>query len=62
MGRIEVHIRVFGYTDVKVHVWVYIFIRTGAKKGTDSRKKYGVATMSKLLKIVGLFCRISPLL
>jgi len=34
-------------------------IITETEKGTDS---YGVATISRLLKIIGLFCRISSLL
>jgi len=47
--------------DIPICVCVCVFICMCVSKGTQ-RARMGVATISRLLKIPGLFCRISSLL
>jgi len=44
------------YIYVCVYVYVYVYINLYAMCVDAS--SYGVATISRLLKIIGLFCRI----
>ena len=56
--------RICMYKYVYIYVYMYAFTHTQTHKQTDTKCLYiyGVATISKLLKITGLFCRISSVL
>ena len=45
-----------------LHVWLCIIFGDPLREGLDRRVTYGVATVSRIDKIIGLFCRISSLL
>jgi len=47
------------YVYIHTYINIYVYIYTYTCKWTCT---YGVATISRLLKIIGLFCRISSLL
>ena len=48
------------YTDMYIDTHIYIPLERRGRGDQD--RHYGVATMSRLLKMIGLFCRISSLL
>ena len=55
------------YMYTYMYIYIYIYVKHLCLKGIISKKStagldYGVATISRLLKIIGLFCRISSLL
>jgi len=54
---------VMSYQFIDESTCVYIHVLVGVlDKHSSTRRRYGVATMSRPLKIIGLFCRISSLL
>ena len=56
-----IYIYIYTYTHMYIHIYIYLTMHT-YKKSSDVRRlifKCGVATMSRLLKIIGLFCKIS---
>ena len=44
------------------YISTYIYIHRGEDFEQKYKFRYGVATISRLLKIIGFFCRISSLL
>jgi len=61
--QIHVHvcIRIYAYTHTNIRIYSYICIRIH-RHTHILIYSYGVATISRLLKIIGLFCRIQSLL
>jgi len=57
---INIHIHVYMYIDIYVYTYMYIYTCRGlpATAHTCLWMSYGVATVSRILKIIGLFCRI----
>jgi len=56
---IEINMRIYQYIYVYTNTYDALIIACMAK---IHRMPYGVATISRLLKIMSLFCRIRPLL
>jgi len=60
---IYMYIYIYGYTyiftDIHIYIYVYMCLRYCSAREEIG---YGVATISRLLKITGLLCRISSLL
>ena len=57
----SVHCSVTSYQLVSTCVYIHV-LEGVLDKHSSARRRYGVATMSRPLKIIGLFCRISSLL
>jgi len=56
-------LRLVGFLKEEVSFAEYrLFYRALLSSGNILLSRYGVATISRLLKIIGLFCRISSLL
>jgi len=53
---IHAHTHTYTHTHTHTHIYIYTNMRPMAML------RYGVATISRLLKIIGLFCKISSLL
>jgi len=59
---VYMYIYIYIYTYIYIYIYIYVSIIRENCLIWKSKCCYGVATISRLLKIVGLFCRISSLL
>ena len=63
--QVSAHLCLYRYIHICIYVYMYVYIYMYMRMYTcaheydlDSLEQYGVATISRLLKNIGLFCRI----
>jgi len=68
---IYIYIYIYTYISIYIYIYIYIYIHVyvilrpntvRTRSTCVNATWYGVATIGRLLKIIGLFCRISSLL
>ena len=62
-----IHVYVYTYTQTRIHKQTHLNIYTDSSSAQQhvyvpGLLVYGVATISRLLNVIGLFCRIQSLL
>jgi len=59
---VRLYIRTYNHLSVRLYIRTYDHLSVRSNATSNTWPHYGVATVSRLLKMIGLFCRISSLL